>query len=79
MSHTSAPFLEEFDMKQPRDIVISLGELTARTGDIQIIYRVSADDKDDIDKAAHVLNMSTSQFLRMVTIQAARKVMAEVV
>lgn len=65
-------------MKQPIDITISLGELTARTGDIQVIYRVSADDKEDIDKAADRLNMSTSQFLRMVTIQAARKVVAEV-
>lgn len=65
-------------MKHPRDITISLGELTARTGEIQIIYRVSTDDKDDIDKAADSLNMSTSQFLRMVTIQAARKVLAEV-
>jgi uncharacterized protein (DUF1778 family) len=65
-------------MKQPRDITISLGELTARTGEIQIIFRASADDKDDIDKAADRLNMSTSQFLRMVTIQAARKVVAEV-
>lgn len=66
-------------MKQPRDITISLGELTARTGEIQIIYRVSTDDKEDIDKAADILNMSTSQFLRMVTIQAARKVLAELV
>jgi uncharacterized protein (DUF1778 family) len=65
-------------MKRARDITISLGELTARTGEIQIIYRVSTDDKDDIDKAADCLNMSTSQFLRMVTIQAARKVLAEV-
>jgi predicted DNA-binding protein (UPF0251 family) len=79
MSHTSAHSPEESDMKHPRDITISLGELTARTGDIQIIYRVSADDKVDIDTAANRLNMSTSQFLRMVTIQAARKVVAEVV
>jgi uncharacterized protein (DUF1778 family) len=65
-------------MNKYRDITISLGDLTARTGDIQVIYRVSTDDKDDIDKAADSLNMSTSQFLRMVTVQAARKVLAEV-
>jgi uncharacterized protein (DUF1778 family) len=66
-------------MKRPFDITISLGDLTARTGEIQVIYRVSNEDKADLDDAASRLNMSTSQFLRMVTIQAARKVLAEVV
>jgi len=66
-------------MKRSRDITISLGELTAMTGDIQVIFRCSPDDKDDLDKAANYLNMSTAQFLRMVTLQAARKVLADVV
>jgi uncharacterized protein (DUF1778 family) len=66
-------------MARNREVLISLGELTARTGDIQVIYRVSDDDKRDLDLAAEALNMSTSQFLRMVTVQCARKVLAEVV
>jgi uncharacterized protein (DUF1778 family) len=65
-------------MKRARDITISLGELTARTGEIQIIFRCSSDDKQDLDKAADTLKMSTAQFLRMVSVQAARKVLAEV-
>jgi uncharacterized protein (DUF1778 family) len=64
------------EMKQ---VTIMLGELTAKTGDIQVIYRVSDDDKKDLDMAAESLNMSTSQFLRMVTVQAARKILAEVI
>ena len=66
-------------MIRHREVTISLGDLTARTGDIQVIYRVSDEDKKDLDMAAETLNMSTSQFLRMVTIQAARKILAEVV
>lgn len=66
-------------MKRPFDITISLGDLTARTGETQVIYRVSPEDKIDLDEAASRLRMSTSQFLRMVTVQAARKVLAEVV
>lgn len=62
----------------PFEITLSLGDLTAKTGDVQVIYRVSDDDKKDLDQAAYVLNMSTSQFLRMVSVQAARKVLAEV-
>jgi uncharacterized protein (DUF1778 family) len=67
------------EMARNREVVISLGDLTAKTGDIQVIYRVSDDDKKDLDMAAESLNMSTSQFLRMVTVQAARKILAEVV
>lgn len=78
MSHTSAPF-QEMEMARSREVTISLGELTAKTGDIQVIYRVSDDDKKDLDSAAESLNMSTSQFLRMVTVQAARKILAEVI
>ena len=66
-------------MNRHREVLISLGELTARTGDVQVIYRVYDDDKKDLDMAAESLNMSTSQFLRMVTVQAARKILAEVV
>jgi uncharacterized protein (DUF1778 family) len=65
-------------MKKTRDITISLGELTARTGEIQIIFRCSLDDKQDLNAAATSLNMSLAQFLRMVTVQAARKVLADV-
>jgi uncharacterized protein (DUF1778 family) len=65
-------------MRRSRDITISLGELTAKTGEIQIIFRCTSDDKQDLDKAADSLNMSTAQFLRMVTVQAARKVLADV-
>lgn len=66
-------------MRQAFDITISLGDLTARTGEIQVIFRVSNEDKNDLDDAADRLKMSTSQFLRMVTVQAARKILAEVV
>jgi len=60
-----------------RDVTISLGELTAKTGEIQVIFRVSVEDKEDLDNAADKLNMSTSQFLRMVSVQTARKVLME--
>jgi uncharacterized protein (DUF1778 family) len=66
-------------MRRDFDITISLGDLTARTGETQVIYRVSGEDKVDLDEAASRLNMSTSQFLRMVTVQAARKVLAELI
>lgn len=66
-------------MNRAFDITISLGDLTARTGDIQVIFRVSNEDKSDLDDAADRLKMSTSQFLRMVSVQAARKILAEVV
>ena len=66
-------------MARDFDITISLGDLTARTGEAQVIYRVSAEDKSDLDDAAARLRMSTSQFLRMVTVQAARKVLAEII
>ena len=62
-----------------RQVTIMLVELTAKSGDIQVIYRVSDEDKKDLDSAAESLNMSTSQFLRMVTVQAARKILAEVI
>lgn len=65
-------------MKRDKDITISLGELTAMTGEIQVIFRVSHEDKRDLDFAADKLNMKTAQFLRMVAVQAARKVLAEV-
>jgi uncharacterized protein (DUF1778 family) len=66
------------DMKRPNQVTISLGELTARGGEYQTVFRSSWDDKQDVDKAANSLNMSSAQFIRMVVIQAARKVLAEV-
>jgi uncharacterized protein (DUF1778 family) len=59
-------------------VSISLGDLTARNGASQMIFRCDLDDKHDLDKAAEKLNMSTAQFIRMIAIQAARKVLAEV-
>lgn len=66
------------DTKTPRQIAISLGELTARGGQFQTVFRSTWDDKEDVDKAARSLNMSSAQFIRMVVIQAARKVLADV-
>lgn len=66
------------DQKRPMQIAISLGELTARGGQFQTVFRSTSEDKEDVEKAAQLLSMSSAQFIRMVVIQAARKVLAEV-
>lgn len=63
---------------RPTHINVSLIDLTARNGSVQNVFRCSRDDKADIDRAADSLKMSSAQFIRMVVIQAARKVLAEV-
>lgn len=65
-------------IKRPFEVVLNLGDLTATTGERQIVFRCSTDDKDDLDRAADLLKMSSSQFIRMVVFQAARKVVSEV-
>ena len=65
-------------MDKARQITISLGDLTARGGQYQTVFRSSWDDKEDVEKAARTMNMSSAQFIRMVVIQAARKVNAGV-
>jgi hypothetical protein len=70
--------MDERAMKRPTQIAISLGDLTARGGGYQTVFRSSLEDKQDVDTAALKLNMSSAQFIRMVVIQAARKVLAEV-
>ena len=65
-------------IKRPFEVLLNLGDLTATTGERQIVFRCSTDDKDDLDRAAELLKMSSSQFIRMVVFQAARKVVAEV-
>jgi uncharacterized protein (DUF1778 family) len=67
-------------MARQMEITLHLGDLTARTGEVHTVFRCSREDKDDLDRAAHLLKMSSAQFIRMVVLQAARKVvMAEVV
>lgn len=66
-------------LRKPMQIAISLGELTARGGQYQTVFRSTLEDKEDVDRAAQVLSMSSAQFIRMVVIQAARKVLAETV
>jgi uncharacterized protein (DUF1778 family) len=61
---------------RPTHIEVSLIDLTARNGGTQTVFRCSMDDKEDIDRAADKLCMSSAQFMRMVVIQAARKVLA---
>jgi uncharacterized protein (DUF1778 family) len=63
---------------RPGEIKISLIDLTARNGAVQTVFRCSADDKSDVDQAARQLKLSSAQFIRMVVVQAARKVLAEV-
>ena len=63
---------------RPTHISLSLIDLTARNGSVQNIFRCSKDDKADIDRAADSLKISSAQFCRMVVIQAARKILAEV-
>jgi len=58
-------------------ITISTADLTARNGEKQLVFRCSEDDKKDLDAAANSLKMSTAQFVRMIVIQAARKVLSE--
>lgn len=61
---------------RPTHIEVSLVDLTAKNGGTQTVFRCTMDDKEDIDKAAEKLYMSSAQFMRMVVIQAARKVLA---
>lgn len=63
---------------RPTQIVVSLTDLTARNGPCQTVFRCGRDDKVDVDKAANSLHLSSAQFIRMVVIQAARKVLAEI-
>lgn len=63
---------------RPTHINVSLIDLTARNGSVQNVFRCSKDDKQDIDKAADLLKISSAQFIRMVVIQVARKVLADV-
>jgi uncharacterized protein (DUF1778 family) len=62
---------------RPTHITVSLVDLTARNGPHTCIFRCSEDDKNDLDKAAESMMLSTAQFVRMIVIQAARKVLAE--
>jgi uncharacterized protein (DUF1778 family) len=64
---------------RPTHIQVSLIDLTARNGTAQNVFRCSKDDKADIDLAAEKLHLSSAQFIRMVVVQAARKVLAEVI
>ena len=79
MCDTHSPLLcKECEMNpRPGEIVISLIDLTARSGTIQTVFRCSEDDKTDVDQAARHLKISSAQFIRMVVIQAARKVLAD--
>jgi hypothetical protein len=63
-------------MDRPTYIEVSLIDLTARNGEVQTVFRCGEEDKSDIDKAARRLHMSSAQFMRMVVIQADRKVIA---
>lgn len=58
-------------------IEISIVDLTARNGNASLVFRLTEEDKADLDAAADFLTMSTAQFIRMIVIQAARKVLAE--
>jgi hypothetical protein len=62
---------------RPASITISLGDLTASNGDAQTVFRCSQEDKADVDLAARRLHMSSAQFIRMIVIQAARKILSE--
>jgi len=46
-------------------------------GDSQILARIRLDDKRDVIKAAMLLGLTQSQFVRNVLVQAARVVIAE--
>lgn len=46
-------------------------------GEATMLTRIKIQDRRDISKAALVLGISQSQFLRNVCVQAARKVLAE--
>lgn len=64
-------------MDRPSTIMINLGDVTARNGLQQMLFRCTRGDKTDIEAASKYLGMSGAQFIRMVAIQAARKVLAE--
>jgi uncharacterized protein (DUF1778 family) len=52
-------------------------EQAPQVGSAQLLVRCVQGDKDDIDSAAEKLGLSTAQFIRTVTVQAARRVIAE--
>ena len=62
---------------RPPSVTISLGDLTASNGEAQTVFRCSQTDKADVDLAAKRLHMSSAQFIRMVVIQCARKILSE--
>ncbi len=57
-------------------LTLSLDE-HVRHGETQLLLRARLEDKRDIAKAAAILGLTQSQFMRNVLIQTARMVIAE--
>lgn len=52
-------------------------DYTARGGKQQVVFRCRGEDKRDIDRAAKMLGLNFAQFVRMVLVQASRKIIAD--
>lgn len=57
-------------------VMVSLDERPAQ-GYMQTVFRTKEGDKKDVAKAARLLDMSAAQFIRTVTVSAARRVISE--
>ncbi len=57
-------------------VTLDLGE-HVKHGVSQLLARVRVEDRRDIAKAASVLGLTQSQFIRNVLVQAARSIIAE--
>jgi uncharacterized protein (DUF1778 family) len=62
-------------MSKPTSITLDLNEVPA-AGDKQIVLRCRERDKSMVDDAAEILGMSQAEFMRVTSVQAARKVVA---
>jgi len=56
-------------------VKIDLKEVPA-AGGVQVIMRCRPHDKNTVDKAAKLLDMTQAEFMRVTAVQAARKVIA---
>ncbi len=57
--------------------VVLNSEEVPPNGSIQIILRVKSHDRADVRLAAAKLGLKPSEFMRMVVVQAARKILAD--
>jgi uncharacterized protein (DUF1778 family) len=58
-------------------VMVDLMQAAARNGSAKLLMRCEAGDKKLIDQAANKIGITTAEFLRLVVVQAAAKIMSD--